>query len=278
MARILRRMRITTRLINNQINQCAVNVVNVIQQNHLNFKFAFVYDMHSLGATPPSEVIPGQLANLKPYFANPQYLKLQVASLSDPGKSIAAPALFVFPENGTSYNWEAYEKDAKLLDANGVPDVAIWKEDSNTPAANVPHGHFYWPGGWGAGHIVSPGEWQSSLTNFYNSCSQANPCVGGVFPGFWDAYQASGPAFFRICRSYTSTGQCNTSRTGDTDTLNKTLDMAADAQKGNSNIEALQISTWNDWTEGTQIEPSVEDGTDDLTAILNWKKTFGSAS
>ena len=43
----------------------------------------------------------------------------------------------------------------------------------------------------------------------------------------------------------------------------------------NGNAPIIQIATWNDWGEGTNIEPSQEFGYRDLSVILEWRKKLG---
>jgi hypothetical protein len=81
--------------------------------------------------------------------------------------------------------------------------------------------------------------------------------IGVAFPGYNDFYAQGGEpasaAGFIIPES-------NSNGT----TLSETL---AQDQTYSKNITAIQIATWNDYGEGTQIEPTVQDGFTDLEEI-----------
>jgi hypothetical protein len=89
-----------------------------------------------------------------------------------------------------------------------------------------------------------------------NEAPKFSTSIGVAYPGYNDYYAqggaGSGSGF--IIPENNSNGQ----------TLSETL--ALD-QTYSKNISAIQIATWNDYGEGTQIEPTVQDGFTDLEEI-----------
>ncbi|MDA7922459.1 carboxylesterase family protein [Verrucomicrobiales bacterium] len=97
------------------------------------------------------------------------------------------------------------------------------------------------------GKTVSPEKWKNYLTNLYSVPSS----IGVAFPGFHDIYAQAG-----ISESH---GRID-SRLGETFT--ETLDLALEAKP-----PFIQIATWNDYGEGTQIEPTHSLGYRHLEAL-----------
>jgi Glycosyl hydrolase family 99/PEP-CTERM motif len=89
-----------------------------------------------------------------------------------------------------------------------------------------------------------------------NEAGKFSTSVGDAFAGYNDYYAAgdagSGSGF--VIPESDANGR----------TLTETLQQA---QAYSSNISAVQIATWNDYGEGTQIEPTVQDGFTDLEEI-----------
>ncbi len=75
--------------------------------------------------------------------------------------------------------------------------------------------------------------------------------LAAAFPGFNDIYAQAG-----VGKSWGHIAEANGH------TLESTLKNAL-----HSSVTAIQVVTWNDWGEGTQIEPSIEQGTRDLRII-----------
>jgi hypothetical protein len=82
------------------------------------------------------------------------------------------------------------------------------------------------------------------LTQFYRKAQRWDYVVGGAFPGFHDIYQEAG---IRSSYGYLDAQQGEMFRF--------TLQMALD-----QNADAIQLITWNDYGEGTIIEPTEEFG------------------
>jgi len=86
---------------------------------------------------------------------------------------------------------------------------------------------------------------------FYTQCGAWEQCLPVAYPRFHDIYAQAG-----VHKSWGELAD-NSGRTFET-TLERAL---------RSSAKIIQIATWNDWGEGTQIEPSVEYGYRDLEAV-----------
>jgi glycoprotein endo-alpha-1,2-mannosidase len=84
----------------------------------------------------------------------------------------------------------------------------------------------------------------ADLTNFYSKSSSYEIMMGSAFPRFHDYYKEGGTG--------TSYGYVDFNNG---QTLKATLQKAKD-----SNLKYLQLVTWNDFGEGTVMEPTLEDG------------------
>lgn len=115
---------------------------------------------------------------------------------------------------------------------------------------NGPHsfgnGGFNWP---------APKEGLNYTQNFYNR-GKGTSLIAGAFPRFHDIYEKAGvrPSYGEIPDD-------------DGKTLMQTLDWAVA-----SGAKWTQIATWNDWGEGTQIEPSVQHGNRDLKIVQGYRR------
>lgn len=91
----------------------------------------------------------------------------------------------------------------------------------------------------------------STVNNFYNN-SYTGIKIGTVYPGFNSFYQAGGwqgPTWIINANGVS--------------TFTQTLDLALN----NPSLQYLQIATWNDYGEGTMIEPTKEFGYGFLTVL-----------
>ena len=151
-------------------------------------------------------------------------------------KQNGRPVLLVFgPQFLTGERWANATKALSSQPVTfGLPHLA------KTPGLS---GAFAWPPVTG-GKSVSPEQWRSKLETLDRQPPGALPTLASVFPGFKDIYAQAG-----VHESYGSIAP----RLGATFT--ETLDMAL---KGNSPI--VQIATWNDYGEGTVIEPTHHHG------------------
>ena len=91
---------------------------------------------------------------------------------------------------------------------------------------------------------TTPEQWRGYLANLYAENTNRKTCVGIVFPQFHDIYENAG-----VHKSYGFLDAQGVK------TFEESLDIAI-----RSNCEFIQIATWNDYGEGTIIEPTVEFG------------------
>lgn len=115
-------------------------------------------------------------------------------------------------------------------------------------------GIFGWPPMYGK--PKNHEQWHNYLTELYAQNPDSMSCVGAIFPQFHDIYEEAG-----IHKSY---GYIDPSGTK---TFEETLDLAI-----KSNCELMQIVTWNDYGEGTMIEPTKEFGYTYLEILQKCRK------
>jgi hypothetical protein len=92
------------------------------------------------------------------------------------------------------------------------------------------------------------------VKEIYNNCEIYHICIGSAMPGFKDYYQEGG---------WGETLPAIDSKNGQH--LKDMLTLASQMK-----IDYLQIPTWNDWGEGTMIEPSLEFGYQRLEILQEW--------
>ena len=111
-------------------------------------------------------------------------------------------------------------------------------------------GAFGWPPVSG-GKEIETEQWTDYLDRLYTPSDKTNRAIATVFPQFHDYYQeGEGRESFGSIAS------------GGGETFEETLKRA-----WNSNSEIIQIATWNDFGEGTMIEPTLEFGYQFLSSI-----------
>jgi len=143
------------------------------------------------------------------------------------------PVLLSFGHDGlTPQQWSHC---VKLLDK----PIAYYSQDTMRPGAA---GGFNWP---------SPHQGLDQYNRFLEMAKKWPSLIPVAFPRFDDVYQRAGvgDSFPRI---HDQAGQV----------LKRTLKLCM-----NTKAPIVQIATWNDWGEGTQIEPSLEHGFRDLELI-----------
>ena len=158
------------------------------------------------------------------------------------------PVLLSFGWGGLSEpEWE------QVFDAPGKAPVYLSQHRRRTVAA----GTFDWP---------APKTWQAKLDTYYAGVKGAGHVSMPVaFPRFHDIYKEA-----KVQESYGSVPDDGGR------TLIRTLERAL-----KSGAPLVQIATWNDWGEGTVIEPSKEFGYRDLEAVQRLRRTLvdpGSAA
>ncbi|HMG81657.1 MAG TPA: putative Ig domain-containing protein, partial [Ferruginibacter sp.] len=210
------------------------------------------------------------------YFTDANYIKLGDMRGSG-APNAGAPLVGEFePYSGNANNagdWSNLSNNKAFLPLygqayNSVPSIA--------------GGTFMWPDPQ-AGATGSPPSWYTNTSNYYSgnattihNSSQENGVtlndnvvLGTAYQGFFDFYLSNASSFTNpnaiagqnvddqygiIPRNYGASGN----------TLTTMLNLAQ-ANKGV--IDGIQIATWNDFSEGTIIEPTVEYGFQSLVAV-----------
>ncbi len=153
---------------------------------------------------------------------------------------------------------QQWDKIFSVLEATNRP--AFFTED-NWLAGGA--GAFNWPPMWlsvspGARGVLSMPALEGYLASFEQNAAAWPAFISSAFPRFHDVYQ---PAGVRDYWGYLG------DRKGDT--LRLTLSRAL------TNRSAIvQIVTWNDFSEGTVVEPTVEYGTRDLGIIQDCRRIY----
>lgn len=112
-------------------------------------------------------------------------------------------------------------------------------------------GVFDWP---------NPRRGVDRVNQFFREATHWPDSIPVIFPRFDDIYQEAG-----VSEGYPVIPD------GEGATFKRTLELALKA-----NRHIVQIATWNDWGEGTQIEPSTELGYRDLEVLRNTLSQFNS--
>jgi len=125
-------------------------------------------------------------------------------------------------------------------------DLPIRWVSEHTPRSGA-FGAFDWP---------IPEKGLSQVRMFSDESKQWQCSIPVIFPRFVDVYEQAG-----VQASYAEIE----------DNEGKTFRLSAN-EAGFALGQIVQVATWNDWGEGTQIEPSVEFGYRDLESIQSFKK------
>ena len=180
------------------------------------------------------------------FFSDASYLRLK-----------CRPVLLNFgPQHFmVSSNWEDI---FSVLVATNQP--AFFTEDNRLPVST---GAFSWPPMWmsqapGTGGVLSGAALKSYLADFDQKAGTWPTFISSAFPRFHDIYQRAG------VRNYWG-------YLGDRhgDTLRETL------SRGMTNSSAIvQVVTWNDFGEGSMVEPTQEYGYRDLGIIQDFRRQY----
>jgi hypothetical protein len=127
---------------------------------------------------------------------------------------------------------------------------SFFTEDNALGTATA--GAYPWPPmGRSIGGILSQSSLNDYLTQFYQKAASWPNIVTSAFPGFHDIYKDAG-----VGSSYGYLDALNG------ETFKSTLTAAID-----HNPDVIQIVTWNDYGEGTMIEPTAEYGNQYLEIV-----------
>jgi hypothetical protein len=153
----------------------------------------------------------------------------------------------------SSTNWDAI---FSVLESSNRP--SFFTEDNTLSAG---HGAFDWPPMWlsqqpGTGGVLSEASLRNYLGDFEKKSSSWPAFISSAFPRFHDIYQRAG------VRNYWG-------YLGDRDgeTLRETFNRAL-----TNDSVMIQMVTWNDFGEGTAIEPTREYGFRDLQLIQDLRR------
>lgn len=155
------------------------------------------------------------------------------------------PVLLSFGWSGLSEpEWEQVFADAPKS------DLPLYLSQHRRRSAAA--GTFDWP---------HPQSGLTGLDTYYSTIKNERVAMPVAFPRFHDIYKEA-----KVQESY--------GRIADDQgrTLTKTLERAL-----KSGAALTQIATWNDWGEGTQIEPSAEFGFRDLETVQRLRRTLSGS-
>ena len=164
------------------------------------------------------------------------------------------PLVFVF---GPLYFRQVSDWTNNFANIDPVPGLVTLDQNLSFAAlAGYP-----WPPMQMSGGLeLNPAVLQSYLEQFYRNAHRRDLIVGSAFPGFYDIYEQAG-----VRSSY---GYLDAR---DGATLQETLDLAL-AQEP----DIIQLVTWNDYGEGTTIEPTEEYGYQYLEIIQQTRRELDS--
>ena len=180
------------------------------------------------------------------FFSDPSYLRLQ-------GRPVLlnfGPQFFM-----ASTNWEDI---FSALAASNQP--AFFTEDNRLPAGA---GAFNWPPMWmshspGTGGVLSDAALKNYVADFEQKAATWPQFISSAFPRFHDIYQKAG------VRNYWG-------YIGDRhgETLRETL-----SHSMTNSSAIVQVVTWNDFGEGSMVEPTREYGYRDLGIIQDFRRRY----
>ena len=141
----------------------------------------------------------------------------------------------------------------------GLPAAPVFFTE-NTRLAPVASGAYPWPPMWmiASDAYLSQNDLSGYLNYFYQDAKTWDYLIAGAFPGFMDIYKEAG-----VSEGY------GILDAGEGEILQYTLNKSLE-----NNPAAIQLVTWNDYGEGTMIEPALEYGYHYLEIIQDFKANF----
>lgn len=168
------------------------------------------------------------------WFADDTYLKRD----DSPYFFVFGPQYFRSPEHWT-----------RLFDGLPIQPTLVTLDGHMTFAASA---SYPWPPmSYAGGATLSPAVLTTYLDQFYRNARRSDFIVGTAFPAFHDIYSEAG---VRSSYGYLDPADGETFRL----TLSRALEAGA---------EIIQLATWNDYGEGTIIEPTEEFGYERLEIV-----------
>jgi len=227
----------------------------IAQTPNVGLKFGLVMEDNFWGTTIGTYAQPNGNYAVANLFTNPQYIKLGDMRAPIDTVNQNAPLVCVFGpiHYKTPGQWNS------ILGGQTAAFLPLYNQSGSigTDAG----GEFLWPDPQ-AGQSGNPPAWYNVTSNYYSGNGMTihnkpshNVILGSAYQGFNDFYGTGGaPTLGVIPRNYGPSGN----------TLSTILSLD-NAQK--SNMDGIQIATWNDYSEGTIIEPTVEFGFASLDTI-----------
>nr|WP_321453858.1 glycoside hydrolase family 71/99-like protein [uncultured Carboxylicivirga sp.] len=226
------------------INKNTQVVINLLDE--VGLKYAFVYEDRTL----PEVVNAGMAANNENaakndmrylqsnYFTKDDYIQIN----SNPLLMVFGPITLESPESWTNVFSVLSQKPTFLT---------LWNESSD--AGENADGEYAW--------VYQDNE---HLNDFYQNRSQSlSIAMGAAYPGFVDFYNEGG---WGNEIGWTIDHQ-------DGAVLDETLQLAA-----STNVDYLQLVTWNDFGEGTMFEPTNEFGYTFIDKLKSFAGVSGQTS
>lgn len=225
-------------------------------QNHPGFLFAVSENKNGFNSTtdPTTQLVQHMAYDYQHYFNSPNYMRWN-----------GRPVVFFFdgPSNISGINWTSAKQQAVQY---GNP-VWIFRNSSGYTTTSASDGAFSWMGFPSSTDLYG----DAYLDSFYNnSLSQATKMtVGSFWKGFNDTLASWGTN--RITPQY-----CGTTWVSTLQQAGKYYATSA------AQLAALQVATWNDYEEGTEIETGIDNcasmSASLSTTTLNFGPTFSSSS
>ncbi len=178
------------------------------------------------------------------YFASGNYLQLS-----------NRPVLLNFGLQYFKSNSD-WQNIFSVLSAGNQP--AFFTEDIRLPVST---GAYNWPPMYLSqqnGGVLSTAALENYLSNFQNGAAVWPAFISSAFPRFKDIYQQAGLGF-----SYGTLADNNGA------TFKSTLQRAL-----TNNSSIVQLVTWNDYGEGTVLEPTTEFGYRDLGVVQDYRRQY----
>jgi carbohydrate binding protein with CBM6 domain/putative Ig domain-containing protein len=190
------------------------------------------------------------------YFNNSLYPGSTYITLSDMRGSGAANATSPLvgdfgPVNNGSINNQSAWDNGIFNGANPKPALVTFMDQSGS-IGDAAFGEFAWPE-YSSTYATG---YYNVLNAYYTNGGEApskNVVLGVACPGFNDVYNNGGNYYNLWPRT-----------TNGTTTLKATLGLC---QTNQSVLDGIQLATWNDFGEGTIMEPTVEEGFQSLDTI-----------
>jgi len=225
----------------------------IAQTPNVGLKFGLVMEDNFWGTTISTYAQPNGNYAVANLFTKSQYIKL--GDMRAPADTVNqnAPLVCVFGpiHYKTPGQWNS------ILSGQTAAFLPLYNQSSSigTDAG----GEFVWPDPQ-AGTTGTPPAWYNNTSNYYSGSGTTihnrpshNVVLGTAYQGFNDFYGTGGnPTLGVIPRNY---GGNTLSSLFALDTTYK------------SDMDGIQIATWNDFSEGTIIEPTVEFGFASLDTI-----------